>query len=213
MSTAKRDYYDVLGVSRSATEDEIKRAYRQLVLRYHPDVNKTAEAEERFRELVEAAEVLHDPQKRQAYDRFVHNGPRSPFGSGGPGGDTDPFRYGFDTGWRAWQLSWQQRVEAGRERGRLAEQYYNQGRAYAAKVDRAITGLQPGPPAHSKLCRRLQQPRTCLRRARASTIGLFEPTITLSGSTRTSRSPTTTGDLPTGAKASTGEPRVISVRH
>ena len=83
MSTAQRDYYEMLGVPRSATEDEIKQAYRQLARQYHPDVNKAADAEERFKELVAAYEVLHDPQKRQAYDaQFSHDEPRNPFGSG-----------------------------------------------------------------------------------------------------------------------------------
>jgi molecular chaperone DnaJ len=71
---AKRDYYDVLGVQRNASEEEIKKAFRRLARQYHPDVNKEHGAEERFKEINEAYEVLGDPQKRQAYDRFGHAG-------------------------------------------------------------------------------------------------------------------------------------------
>ncbi len=74
MVAQKRDYYEVLGLARSAAPEEIKRAYRQAALKYHPDRNKAPEAEGRFKEAAEAYEVLSDPEKRQRYDRFGHAG-------------------------------------------------------------------------------------------------------------------------------------------
>lgn len=70
----KRDYYEVLGVHRDAAKDDFKRAYRKLALQYHPDKNKSADAEERFKELSEAYAVLSDDEKRALYDRFGHAG-------------------------------------------------------------------------------------------------------------------------------------------
>src|SRR5260370_8042701 len=72
MATSKRDYYEVLGVSRSSGDDEIKKAFRRLAKQYHPDANKEQGAEARFIEINEAYEILSDPQKRAAYDRFGH---------------------------------------------------------------------------------------------------------------------------------------------
>ena len=69
-----RDYYDILGVSRSASKDELKQAFRRLAREYHPDVNKAADAEERFKEINEAFAVLSDDEKRAAYDRYGHAG-------------------------------------------------------------------------------------------------------------------------------------------
>ncbi len=81
----KRDYYEVLGVAKNASEDEIKKAYRKIAIKYHPDRNPgDKEAEEKFKEAAEAYDVLHDPQKRQQYDQFGFNGPRG--GGGGFGG-------------------------------------------------------------------------------------------------------------------------------
>ncbi|MBM3280501.1 MAG: molecular chaperone DnaJ [Candidatus Handelsmanbacteria bacterium] len=81
---AKRDYYEVLGVSKESSQDEIKSAYRKQALRYHPDRNpNNPEAEERFKEASEAYEVLSDEQKKAAYDRFGHAGVEGNFGRGG----------------------------------------------------------------------------------------------------------------------------------
>ena len=68
-----KDYYEVMGVARDATQDEIKRAYRKLARKYHPDVSDQADAEERFKQLGEANEVLKDPEKRAAYDQLGAN--------------------------------------------------------------------------------------------------------------------------------------------
>lgn len=84
----KRDYYEVLGVSKTATADEIKAAYRKLAIKYHPDRNPgDKEAEEKFKEAAEAYDVLHDPQKRQQYDQFGFNAPGGGFDGFSGGGD------------------------------------------------------------------------------------------------------------------------------
>ena len=70
----KQDYYDLLGVSRSASDEDIKKAFRKLAMEYHPDRNKREGAAEKFKEINEAYQVLSDSQKRSAYDRFGHAG-------------------------------------------------------------------------------------------------------------------------------------------
>jgi molecular chaperone DnaJ len=90
----KRDYYEVLGLAKSASADEIKKAYRQMARKYHPDVSKEDGAEAKFKEINEAYEILSDEQKRTMYDRFGHAGVAGPSGFGGFqdfGGFRDPF--------------------------------------------------------------------------------------------------------------------------
>ena len=104
---AEKDFYQVLGVAKTASAEELKRAYRKLALQYHPDRNKTKEAEEKFKEINRAYEVLSDKQKRQQYDQFgsaaFEGGAGGPFGGGNPfsggfGRQQGPFTYTYSTG-------------------------------------------------------------------------------------------------------------------
>lgn len=98
---AKRDYYEILGVSRSASDDEIKKAYRKLAIKYHPDKNPgNKEAEEKFKEVSEAHEVLSDKQKRARYDQFGHAGVGGAAGGGNPfqGGSFNGQEFNFNFG-------------------------------------------------------------------------------------------------------------------
>ncbi len=99
-----QDYYSLLGVTKSSSADEIKKAYRKLALQYHPDRNKTKEGEEKFKEITKAYEVLSDVQKRQAYDQygsaaFEQGGPGAggPFGGFGGFNQQGPFSYTYST--------------------------------------------------------------------------------------------------------------------
>ena len=93
---AKRDYYEVLGVGRDATDEQIKKAFRKLAFKYHPDHNHDAKAGEKFKEVNEAYEVLSDPDKRVAYDHYGHSGADGFLGRGFEGFDFDGFGDIFD---------------------------------------------------------------------------------------------------------------------
>ena len=87
-----KDYYKILGVSQGSTDEELKKAYRKMALKYHPDKNKSAGAEEKFKEIAEAYDVLSDPKKREIYDKYGEEGLK---GGGGAGPDGNSFTYTF----------------------------------------------------------------------------------------------------------------------
>ena len=94
---AKRDYYDILGITKGASADEIKKAYRKQAIKFHPDKNPgDKEAEEMFKEAAEAYEILSNPEKKQRYDQFGHAGTQ---GGGGYGGGDRGYGGGGDRGY------------------------------------------------------------------------------------------------------------------
>ena len=93
---AKRDFYETLGVAKNASDDEIKKAYRKLAMKFHPDRNPDSkQAEDKFKEAKEAYEMLSDPQKREAYDRFGHAGVDPNVGGGAGAGFSGGFSDAF----------------------------------------------------------------------------------------------------------------------
>lgn len=95
MAQSKRDYYEVLGVGRDASADEIRKAYRALAKKYHPDINKAPDAEQKFKEVQEAYDILSDDSKRKTYDQFGHAAFDQSMGAGGAGAGFGGFEGAF----------------------------------------------------------------------------------------------------------------------
>jgi molecular chaperone DnaJ len=160
----KRDYYEVLGVGRSASDDELKKAYRRLARQYHPDVNQEADANSRFKEINEAYEILRDPQKRAAYDRFGHagispNGGLSDFhGFGGFGGLGDIFEEFFGFGTRT-SAARQGPSRGGDLRAQLALTF--EEAVFGTEKEIEITRLEQCPECRGSGAEPGSQPRRC----------------------------------------------------
>jgi len=140
MSVDKRDYYEVLGVSRTASADDIKRSYRRMALKYHPDKNpENAEAEQKFKQCAEAYEVLSDPEKRQRYDRFGHEGLRGV-------GVHDFSRMGFDDIFSMFDDIFGGGIFGGRRRGggRRVSKGYDIETQVELSLKEVLTGVEKG---------------------------------------------------------------------
>ena len=181
MATTKTDYYEVLGVSRNAKGDEIKRAFRKLAMEYHPDRNKDDGAEARFKQISEAYEVLSDSEKRAAYDRYGHAGLSGfDFGRGFEGADFEGFGDIFDAffgGSRSRRASEPQRGADRRADVEISFEEAAFGTEREIKVDRvercarcAGTGSEPGAQlARCETCEGAGQ----VRRVSRSVFGQF----------------------------------------
>lgn len=149
---AERDYYQVLGVTKNATDAEIKKAYRKLALQHHPDRNRGDKtSEEKFKEVTKAYEVLSDPQKKQAYDQFGHaafeqpfGGAQGPFGGAGnpfggaQGGQYGPFTYTYTTGGNAGGFDF----GGFSDPFEIFEQFFGGGSPFGTRQRRPVYSLQ-----------------------------------------------------------------------
>lgn len=164
---AKRDYYEVLGVSKSATDNEIKKAYRTLAKKYHPDVNKdNKDAEAKFKEISEAYEVLSDPQKRSRYDQFGHAGvdpSAAGYGGGGAGGfggfsDVEDIFESFFGGFGS--RSRQSRVKRGRDINQTINITFKEA-AFGVNKTINITRMETCTSCNGSGAKKGTSPETC----------------------------------------------------
>jgi molecular chaperone DnaJ len=178
--TDKRDYYEVLGVGRTASAEELKRAYRKLAREYHPDVNRGDGAEERFKEINEAYEVLSDADRRAAYDRFGHAangmGGGDPFGFGG-----SPFGDLFESFFGAATQSRRRSAPARGQDLQVTVDLSFEEAVFGVEKEVELTRLESCEECHGTKMRNGQTPPTCptcggsgeVRRVQQTILGQF----------------------------------------
>jgi len=181
----KRDYYEVLGIARNATDEEIKRAFRKLAFKYHPDHNRQDGAEEKFKEVNEAYEVLSDPDKRVAYDRFGHGGAQGIFGRGFEGFDFGGFGDIFDAFFGGATTATRQAPKRGADLHYKVTITFEEA-AFSCEKEINILRTENCSLCHSTGCKPGSQPSRCpncngtgqVRRVQQSIFGRFTTTTT-----------------------------------
>jgi len=181
----KRDYYEVLGIARSATDEEVKRAFRKLAFKYHPDRNRDDGTEEKFKEVNEAYEVLSDPDKRAAYDRFGHGGINGVFGRGFEGFNFGGFGDIFDAFFGGATTATRQAPQPGADLHYRLSITFEEA-AFGCQKEIDILRTENCPLCQGIGCRPGSQPSRCpncngsgqVRRTQQSIFGRFTSTTT-----------------------------------
>jgi molecular chaperone DnaJ len=183
----KRDYYEVLGLARAATDEEIKRAFRKLAFKYHPDHNHEDGTTDKFKEVNEAYEVLSDPEKRAAYDRFGHSGAEGFFGRGFESFDFGGFGDIFDAFFGGAATATRQTSKRGADLSYAVSISLDEA-AFGCEKEINISRIEDCSLCHGIGCKPGSQPSRCpdcdgtgqVRRVQQSIFGRFVSTATCS---------------------------------
>jgi len=183
----KRDYYEVLGIARNATDEEVKRAFRKLAFKYHPDRNRDDGTEEKFKEVNEAYEVLSNPDKRVAYDRFGHGGAEGIFGRGFEGFNFGGFGDIFDAFFEGTTTATRQAPQPGANLHYRLSITFEEA-AFGCEKEIDILRTENCPLCQGIGCKPGSQPSRCpncngsgqVRRTQQSIFGRFTSTTTCS---------------------------------